>query len=350
MSFWMTTTGQRTIATLREKYCRQNSRQLLVIGPYGHQVLMAYLSEAVRMRTMVAASIGDLYNLSIPAGDCLILLKSLTGSSADPVKDLQRFCRNNNLNLLWSPQEVTAVDFAQAYQYEISSTRWQSLGAGWDWIVEIAHETALIVSGGVYSCYFGLRNQLLECCKANPEGLPDVEQCVRDFAARMDARTRADRETVLADRTMDEETRWLILWSTGSAGRYNGVWQLSCDMLDRPGYYRVLQFRIEQAYSRTIPPIYNAWVLYCEQKYHLRELDDDRKLHIWYPGSVSDYLNKRPQADANPDTTQAWAVRGIRNWLQHRDNEQGWNQSQDSVFAGCAAVIRLLDRQGRKRQ
>ena len=49
MSFWMTGTGQRTIASLKEKYRQQPSRQLLVIGPYGHQVLLACLPE-VKLR------------------------------------------------------------------------------------------------------------------------------------------------------------------------------------------------------------------------------------------------------------------------------------------------------------
>ena len=343
MSFWLTNSGKTFIRNLTNEYRTANRRILLVLGPYSDEILRMRLEAPLRN---ICASYPDLdvLNPSIPgSGNRLILLQTLYSALPDPMERLRSYCRRYNLTLMFAPTELTNLDYAQDLDLAMRiSTTWKTPGPGWEWVAQIADESARILSGGSYSSYFNLRSLMMDCYCQKSTVLPDVAQCVSD-ACHLDTRekqmARQQLQQVLIDNEMIED-RWLILWSMGLAARVDGVWEYSYQLLDVPRLRSQLQNRIQMARLRTLSTICQSWVEYCTTTYELPAWDAQRNLKTWYPSGVREELHRQHVQD--PDATLSSRVVQMRNWLHHGEDPEKLYQNRSAAMATSMQVIRRL--------
>ena len=354
MSFWLTNTGSRFLLSLGNLYRSDpKARVLLFIGAYPENILESRLK---RMNIAVTACCRELDALpSCPpeAGQgCCIVLKSLCSVNPDsPMKRLRQYCARHQLQLFQAPVEMTQLDFAQELDEAQGQICQKNPDPTLKWVLQIAHESAVILTGGSYDSYFRLRQQMLASYMRSPDTLPDVGQIADEISRTETPALRYARQIVSRPLMDIGEENWLVLWSLGLAGKSNGVWQYSYQLLNRPQLQRTLFSRLQQAYMATLTPVYMAWVQHCTGKYNLREMDDFRQPLLWYPKEIHLTLTEIPaaarkDADGLSDALISEYVRALRNWVQHGNSMENPYQNAISAMKGCMLVMRRITPNG----
>ncbi len=364
MKLWFTDQGMKTLKSIAATCRREVYRLVVVVGRNDTRPLLDYLKKVCgsTVETEELANIDDLALIPITDTNRLIILHSLVSRSVEePVEYLNRYCRQRRYELKFAPYAIRKSDIECLYQSELE-LGFGNYCDGNRWALDIAHETALALSAGILNCYYDIRENFIKAYEGDPEQLPDVQQCMDDYqfgqereedALLIKRRLRGNGGIERLLKNPDDDN-WLVLWSVGLAGRYNGIWQFSPFLLDSPKMHRERQHRQQRAINSTLVPIYQAWVFYCERKYNLRELDDDRKLIPWYPKSVLEALEQAGIADS-AELDMCRDVRGLRNWVQHDEPEErsygprDYRQTRISVLRTCAKVIRRIDPDGNSR-
>lgn len=359
MKIWLTNQGGGLIKTIAEKCKRETYRLVVVVGRNQPGPLLNILNRLCG-KEIPAEELDNIDNLSqlpVMSGNRLIILHSLASRSVgNPVEYLRLYCRRMGYETIFVPCSIRRIDLEYLYQNDLDTGLKDFDNR---WFLDIAHETALWLSAGILNCYYDLRDNLIKAFEGNPLQLPDAQQCLEDYQSGLEQ----EEETAYVKRRfrgnggMDRLLRdpddedWLVLWSVGLAGQFNGKWYLSPFLLDSPKLYRERQHRLQRAVNSTLIPIYQAWVLYCQKKYSLRELDEDKKLIPWYPKNVLEALQLIRDADPD-DVSLSREVRALRNWVQHDDADERnvpWvdhRQNRAHALYTCAKVIRMLDPDG----
>lgn len=361
MKIWFTDQGRATIRELTAICKREDYKAVVVVGRSQIRPLLDSLRRGCGQSVQITEldNIDDLAEIQTVNDNRLFIVHSLVSQYVkDPVDYLRLYCRQRKLKLLFAPVSMRRSDIECLYQHELDSG-FDRLCHGNRWALDIAHETALSLSAGILNCYYAIRDVFVRAYQNNPEELPSAQQCMEDYqrgqeldgeAAFVKQRLRGNGGLERLLNTPDDDD-WLVLWSIGLAGRFNGQWQFSPFLLDSPKLYREQQHRLQRAINITLVPIYQAWVFYCEKKYNLRELETDNRLIAWYPKSV---LYAVQQCDAaNPDDLDMCRdVRALRNWVQHDEGEdqncylRDYRQTRYNVLRTCATIIKTLDPDG----
>ena len=356
MSVWETGTGRKWFKELIQ-HCRKPQHRILVVT--GSMTLPELSDPRLKLPNTRVEKLNtpkDLYSLSIEDANRIILLRSLVNEELVNVEQglttVREFCEKQKYTLLFAPYSFSSVDLAQlladARRYE------QDL-----WLADISHWIAASISRGVMPCYYGVLGEFSALKKRRPDTLPSASDCQIRYinAARQNPSFDRIRRWFLArkdfmfQRPEAYADAWIILWSSGLASRLDGQWELSPALLEGPGLIGERVRRITAANHINIPPIYMAWVYYCERKYKL-SVEGRNNLIFRSPADVHEELKALPGVAEPQDLAMCQEVRDLRNWLQHGDAEtygRNYYQTDYMCLRTCMTIIKKLQRSGAAR-
>ena len=356
---WKTEEGRRVLTAILSAYQKGTRRVVLVTGGCDTALPQAALSRLpIGIETLRLRSPEQLSGVNTDDQSRIVLLSSLACEHlnlTEGIKIVERFCRSGQYELIYAPHSFTSTELASlradpwnAAQQAVLDSRCAR------WMLDIAHEVALCLSCGILACYDELRGLFMRRLKEDPSALPAAYECQEEYIrhVQVDPQYQRARQWLSGGRLSamlkqpeDHESEWLMLWSMGLAGMTDGAWKLSPALLEWPGLYRERMHRVITANHRTLPPIYMAWVYYCEREYAFPEMEGD-SLASHYPVDIQMALKERGLAN-HPDYTLALQALTLRNWLQHGENYER-SAYQNGIFChkACINIMRRVDPDG----
>lgn len=353
MNIWRTNTGKqwlRNFLTL----CNNPQHKLLVVkGGIDFSLLYDARLKIPQGEIININTPEKLDNLGTTNENRIILLDSLICSVNVNVdmglKKARTFCRAHGYTFMFAPYAFTSADLAhlEAENYENRQNVW---------LASISHWTAASISHGVMQCYAMVKDIFDSLEVENPDKLPSASDCQKQYmenVRHLPAYDSARRFFLNQSASMLQNPQnptldaWLILWSVGLSGMMNGQWELAPVLLEGPGMVGEKMHRVIDANHINIPPIYMAWVYYCERKYKLYN-DPDNPI-VRYPIDVKTELSRLQHVDES-DLKMCENVRILRNWLQHGENDsRSVYQNDIMCLYTCKTIINRLSRDGKER-
>lgn len=353
MTFWGTMTGKKWLKDFLVQ-CRQEQHKILVItGGLDMTVLRDPRFGIPSHEIVKVSSPEKLSDLDVTQENRIILMKTLicevqinTEMGLEFTRD---FCRKHKYTLLYAPYSLTISDIVHLKEEALAEE-------GDDWITDIKHSIAAAVSKGILNCYNALLQAFDSLEGQRPDILPSANDCMQQYNDSVRYLPSFDqirrwffsRKNMMINNPVQYQDAWIILWSAGFAGMINHQWELSPALLEGPGLVSEKMHRVIEANHINIPPIYMAWVYYCERKYRLRE-EESGGLIIRYPVDICRELRASDGVDSL-DLQLSQEVRDLRNWLQHGENyDRSVYQNDYMCHRTCRTIIRKLTRSGRER-
>lgn len=352
MNIWGTNTGKKWFKNLLT-LCSQPQHKLLVVTGGMDFTLLHDARLKIPQDEIVKVAVPEkLSNLDLISGNRIILLDSLVCrvqiNVDEGLRIVRTFCREQGYTFMTAPYAFTSADLAHLEE-EAYNTQ-QDV-----WLAGISHWVAASISRGVMQCYANVKEIFERLAAKNPDMLPSASDCqdqyieyVRYLPTYEAVHRWFLRQSVNMLRYPDPMLdAWLILWSVGLAGMMNGQWELSPVLLEVSGMVGERIHRVVEANHINIPPIYMAWVYYCEQKYKL--CNDINNLIVRYPVDVERELREMQHVDQK-DLQMCSDVRILRNWLQHGENyDRSVYQNDYMCLRTCRTIIHRLSRDGKER-
>lgn len=353
MTIWGTVTGRKWVKNLLG-LCRMEQHRILVVTG---GLDMSFLCDArlgIPLSEIIEVSSPEkLADLDIRQDNRIVLLRSLVCEVQINVEkglDITRtFCNTHKYKLVFGPYSVSSSDIAHLKEEALT-------GKDNIWETEISHYIAISLSKGIIQCYCELIGIFEQIEKQSPDVLPSAGDCLERYIELKRYSPSFDqirswflRQKNLMIRHQENfQDSWIILWSAGLACMVNNEWELVPALLEGPGLVGERMHRVTEANNINIPPIYMAWVYYCEKKYKLRE-EEANGIVIRYPADVYQELRAIEQVD-EADLQLCREVRDLRNWLQHGENyDRSVYQNDYMCHRTCKTVIRKMMRNGRER-
>lgn len=356
MSVWESGTGREWLKKLI-LLCRKPQHRLLVVtGSMELPDLSDPRWKLQNTRVEKLQTPKELYSLSIEDTNRIILLRSLVNEELVNVEQglttVRDFCKKQGYTLLFAPYSFSSVDLAQLLTDARRCERDQ-------WLADIAHWIAVSVSMGVMPCYYSVLREFTAMKESSPDTLPSASDCQFRYTLATQQRPGfkrirkwfIGRKDLMLQKPGQYADSWIILWSFGLASQLDGQWELSPALLEGPGLIGERIRRITAANHINIPPIYMAWVYYCERKYKLCE-EEGNQLIVRYPADVHEELKRLGDGIDPADLALCQNVRDLRNWLQHGDTEtygRSYYQTDYLCHRTCMTVIKKLKRSGAER-
>ena len=356
MSIWETGTGRKWLKELISLCRRPQHRILVVTGSMELPDLSDSRWKLPNTRVEKLQTPKALYSLSIGDTNRIILLRSLVNEELVNVEQglltVRDFCKKQAYTLLFAPYSFSSVDLGQlltdARRYERDL-----------WLADISHWIAVSISKGVMPCYYSILGEFSTLKQSTPDTLPSASDCQSKYITAVRQRPGFDRirkwfigrKDAMLQNPEGNADSWFILWSLGLASQLDGGWELAPALLEGPGLISERIRRITAANHINIPPIYMAWVYYCERKYKLCE-EGGNRLIVRSPADVHEELKKLTGSSDPADLAICQNVRDLRNWLQHGDSEtfgRSYYQTDYMCHRTCMTVIRKLTRSGTER-